>query len=73
MLRSTRKISEKAGLPPGSLVYVGEQKERKARITILEYDEQHVEEGEVEALDQGLKIAPAPTVTWVNVDGLHNV
>ena len=73
MLRSTKRVSGKAGLPPGSLVYVGDEKKERARVTILEYDEQRVSERETEAFDQGLQVAPAPTVTWVNVGGLHNV
>ena len=33
------KASQKIGLPPGSIVYLGEQKVEKVKITLTEYDE----------------------------------
>ena len=39
MRRLIRKGSEKAGLPPGTLIYTGERKAEKVKIRILDYDE----------------------------------
>ena len=39
MLQLFKRGSEKAGLPPGSLVHVGEKKIEKTRITVIDYDQ----------------------------------
>jgi magnesium transporter len=61
----------KAGLPPGTLLYVGEQRAQPAKVTVMEYDELHLSESEMQSLAAGLELATEPTVTWVNVDGLQ--
>ena len=49
MLKSTKKRSKKASLPPGSPVHIGERKTKKTRITIIDYDQaQFQEEGHQE-------------------------
>ena len=73
MSRLTSRISRKAGLPPGTLVHIGEVKPEKMKITLLDYDEQHIYEEEVVTVDECLPFKDEPTVTWVNIDGLHQV
>jgi len=73
MPRLTRKRSEKAGLPPGSLVHIGEKRTEKTKITILDYDEEHLQEKEIETVDGCLAFEDTPTVTWINVEGIHEV
>lgn len=71
MPRLVRQASEKAGLPPGSLVYVGEQEMETVKITVLDYDEEGVRERPVERVEEAFPFREEPTVTWINVDGLH--
>ena len=67
-----KKRSHKAGLPPGSLVYVGDKLiEKNARITLFDFDEQHVLEKVIHQIDECLPFANAQTVTWINVDSLQ--
>ena len=61
------------GLPPGALVHIGEKKTEKARITIIDYDEARFQEKDVETIEECLPLKDKPTVTWINVDGLHQV
>jgi magnesium transporter len=62
-------LGRKSGLPPGTLVHIGERKVDEPRITILEYDETHYSLVEVKKLGE---FTPSPErVTWINVDGLH--
>lgn len=68
-----KKRSKKAGLPPGTLVHIGERKSEKTKIAILDYDELHVQEKEAKTADECLPFKDEPTVTWINVDGLHQV
>jgi magnesium transporter len=73
MSRLVKRISKKAGLPPGTLIHIGEEKVEKTKITVLDYDELHVQEKEVATVDECLPLKDAPTVTWINIDGLHQV
>lgn len=67
-----KKRSRKSGLPPGSLVYVGDKPaEKNARITMLDFDEQHFLEKYVQNVEDCLPFANANTVTWINVDSLQ--
>lgn len=65
--------SKKAGLPPGTLVYTGERRVESVRLTVIDYDEQHVQERHLASIDECLPFRAAPTMTWVNIDGLHDV
>ena len=73
MRRLIRKRSEKAGLPPGTLVYVGEKKVEKVKITIMDYDETQITEKEAANIEECFPFKDKPTVTWINIDGLHEV
>ena len=73
MIRFIKRISKKAGLPPGTIVHVGEQKIEKARIRVIDYDEAVIEEKELSSIEDCFPYKDSPTVTWVNIDGLHEV
>lgn len=66
--------SRKAGMPPGSLVYIGpEQAEPKpARMTVIEYDGDTLTEREIQSIDAIFPLKSAPIVTWVNINSVHN-
>jgi magnesium transporter len=68
-----RKSRKKAGLPPGSLVYTGEKSEEKVKITILDYDQDQVQEKVVETIEECLPFKDVPSVTWINITGVHKV
>jgi len=71
--RLIKKRSEKAGLPPGTLIHIGEVKTEKVRITILDYDEAQLEEKQAKTIEECFPFKDKPTVTWINIDGLHQV
>ena len=73
MQRLIKKRSPKVGLPPGTLVHIGEKKVEKARITIMDYDETNLEEKEAKTIEESFSFKDKPTVTWINIDGLHEV
>ena len=68
-----KKRSKKAGLPPGTLVHIGEKQSERTRITLFNYDEQEVEEKEIAAAEECVLFKDRATVTWINVTGLHQV
>ena len=68
-----QKMKKKPGLAPGTLIHVGEKKVEKVRIRVIDYDEENIEERELEAIDECVPYKDKPTVTWINIDGLHDV
>jgi magnesium transporter len=71
--RMLKKRSTKTGLPPGALVHIGEKKAEKVRINILDYDENQFEEKEAKNIEECFPFKDKPTITWINIDGLHQV
>lgn len=72
-LKTSDKVSKKAGLPPGTPVHVGERKTERVRITVLDYDEAHYEFREVTQAEECFQYSDKPSTTWINIDGLHEV
>ena len=73
MPRFFKKMSGKAGLPPGTIVTVGAEKAEQTKITLFDYDEARFEEKTIERVEDCLPFKDKPTVTWVNIDGLRDV
>ena len=68
-----KKSSKKAGLPPGTVVFVGEKKVEEIRITIIDYDENHYAEKEVKSIEECFSYKDTPSISWINIDGVHQV
>jgi len=68
-----KRQSKPAGLPPGTLVYVGEKRVETVRITYFDYDEQNFAEKQVSNIEECFPFKTTPTVTWINIDGLHDI
>jgi magnesium transporter len=73
MRKLTKKRSKKAGLPPGTLVYIGDGKPTEPKITVLDYDEATFQEKEMGAVEECFSFKEKPTVTWINVEGIRQV
>jgi magnesium transporter len=73
MMKFFKKASQRIGLSPGTLVHVGEKKVEKIRIRIIDYDETQLQEREVETIEECFPLKDTPTVSWINIDGLHDI
>jgi magnesium transporter len=71
--RFVKRVSKKIGLSPGTLVHIGKKKIEKVRIRLIDYDEAQVQEKEAKAIEECFPFKDLPTVTWVNIDGLHDI
>lgn len=71
--RSQPKITEKVGLPPGSIVYTGTPKERATRISVMQYSLESSSHEQSITVDQLPADFKKDEVTWVNFDSLHDV
>ena len=73
MRQFIKKRSHKSGLPPGTLVHVGTKKGEKTRITVIDYDADTCEEKELKTIEECFPCRDTQTVTWINLDGVHQV
>jgi magnesium transporter len=68
-----KKRDKKIGLPPGTPIYTGEKKEEKVKISIIDYTKDHVQEMKAKNIEECFPFKESPSVTWINVDGIHQV
>lgn len=68
-----KKKSKKVGLPPGSIVRIGNRRDEKVKITIVDYSEAKFQEKEVKSVGECSLYKEKSTVTWINVDGVHKM
>jgi magnesium transporter len=45
----------------------------KPKITIIDYDDQHYHEAEAKEVQECFRFKDQPSVTWINIDGLHQM
>ena len=69
----TKYISKKAGLPPGTLVHIGDRKGEKVRTTVIDYTKKYVKERIIKRIEDCFPYKEKKSVTWINIDGLHDV
>lgn len=68
-----RRGGKVAGLPPGTTVYTGAKTKEKIRLTVFDYDEDSFDEKELEDFTECFPCRDSHTVSWIDVDGIHNV
>ena len=65
--------SKKIGLPPGTLVHVGEKKSEEVKITIIDYDTDNFHQKQSNTIEECFTFKDTPTVTWIDIVGIHKV
>ncbi|HBY56444.1 MAG TPA: magnesium and cobalt transport protein CorA [Candidatus Atribacteria bacterium] len=73
MPKLVMKKLKKVGLPPGTLVHIGNKRTEKVKITIIDYDEKYLQDKEVKSAEECFPYKDKTTVTWINVDGVHEI
>ena len=68
-----KKLSKKAGMAPGSPVFVGEKKIEKPKITFLDYTVDYCEEKEVSTVEEVFELKVKSSTSWIDIKGLHEV
>ena len=71
MSRFIKKSVKKVGLPPGSLVYIGERDTDKVTISIFNYDKTQFQEKEATIVEECFPFKDKHNVTWIDIDGVH--
>ena len=67
------KRSKKIGLPPGTLIHVGEKKSEEVKITIIDYDADNFYQKQSNTIEECFTFKDTPTVTWIDIVGIHQV
>ncbi|MCW8925606.1 MAG: magnesium/cobalt transporter CorA [Xanthomonadales bacterium] len=73
MGRLVPRITKKAGSAPGTIVHTGEQKVEQSRLSFLDYNADGLREKNMADISECLPLKDMPTVSWINLDGLHDI
>ena len=71
--RILRRRGKQEGAPPGTVVHTGHARTHDVRLHWLEYGPDFCREHESESLDRAVRGEPPPPVTWLDVDGVHDL
>lgn len=64
----------KTGLPPGTVVYTGDQPQKPVHVSVFEYDRQNIREwSPLLSEEECLSVKNAPGVKWINIDGVNDL
>lgn len=73
MARFFKNRDKSKGKSPGSLIFIGSQKVDTVSTRIIDYDATSMNEKDLEDIQDGSHYKETQTVTWFNINGLHNV
>ncbi len=65
--------ADKTGLPPGTLIHIGEKHDTECRITVIQYDANNLNRCQIKTIAELKELQNPDLITWVNVDGLSDV
>ena len=72
MKKNKKIVSKKAGLPPGALVHVGLVRSEEVHLSVIDYNVEQFSQKKVNSVQELFPLKDTPTVSWINVDGLHD-
>ena len=73
MISRLNIIRKKRGMPPGSLVFTGEQKVEKIKIDIFQYNQSSIVEKKIDNIEELKDLLSSQSILWINICGLHEV
>lgn len=73
--RLVKKSLKKIGASPGTLMHIGEKRMEQVGIQAIGYDAEQLQELPIRPEDaaRSCLLRGKPAVTWINIDGLHQV
>jgi magnesium transporter len=66
-----KKRGKSVGLTPGTLVHIGDRLMENPKISIFDYSPEQLNEKTVDGIEKCIPYLKKPTITWVNIDGIH--
>jgi len=73
MKNKSRSYRNKIGLPPGSLVYIGEERKEKVTISEIDFSSDHCKEIDLKKVTECNSWDNPDSVTMLSVIGIHNM
>jgi len=73
MARFLKKRDKSNGQSPGSLVFIGTKKMETVEARVIDYDSERLTEQELLDIKDGSHYKKTETVTWLNINGLHDI
>lgn len=70
--RFVKKRKEEIGLSPDDISFRGEKKMDEVVLRVIDFDSEILEETTVDSAKKVIVYREKPTVTWFNIDGLHD-
>lgn len=67
------QTKQEPGSAPGTVKHVGEQHMEEIRITLYDYDKDHIVQKEIHTIEEAKPFLEKSTNTWINVQGLHDI
>ena len=71
--KDKKKVSEKTGMLPGSLYYVGKKRDDESIVSIINYSSEEFEEKQVKKIEECLAYRFSNSISWIDVEGIHNI
>lgn len=72
MARFLMKKKQEIGLAPDDLIFRGERKIQEVMLRVIDFNAESLKEDVIKAVDEVLEYKSKNSVTWFNIDGLHN-
>lgn len=71
--KRSRTRRRSVGASPGTLVHLGERRSDHVRIRVIDFSPERLREEDVSSVEACFPFRDTAGVTWINIDGLHNV
>ncbi len=72
MVKMIKHRSKKAGLSPGSIVYVGKEAGTAISLSMIDYDDENCRETRLKKIEDFFPSIDSKTIKWINIDGIHD-
>ena len=72
MFEYNSKRAQKAGLPPGTLVHVGEERTEAVTVSRYDFTPEICTVTDFSSMEECLNSLPSDGISWINIDGVHN-
>ncbi len=71
-MASTKKRSKKTGLPPGSIVHIGNEKKHAVTMASIRFGAEKITEEKILSIDEISATPPSLETQWLHIDGIHD-
>lgn len=67
-----RHRARKTGLPPGTLIHIGDRMVEHARLSLIDYTPDSLTFRPLQSAAEAITFKDSPSISWINITGLHD-